>query len=140
MLSRKKTLMLFGLAFLLSVLANIVREEAKEREKARLARAVAVADSAAASTAPSPAPPGPPPLVHHSTLAPAGEAPKRAGPPMCAYHPGDEQRLGRVMSGRLSPDGVTELVTVRLDAPAPEGTTTRELPAPDSVLVSDCSR
>ena len=124
MLSRKKTLMLFGLAFLLSVLANIVREEAKEREKARLARAVAVADSAAAGRLADPRPIGPPPRVHHSTLAPAGEAPKR---------------LGRVVSGRLSPDGVTELVTVRLDAPAPDGTTARELPAPDSVLVSDCS-
>lgn len=140
MLSRKKTLMLFGLAFLMSVLANIVREEAKEREKARLARAIAVADSAVASAVTAPAPSGPPPLVHHSTLAPAGDAPKRAGPPLCAYHPGDEQRLGRVVSGRLGPDGVTELVTVRLDAPAPDGATARELPAPDSVLVSDCSR
>ncbi len=136
MLSRKKTLMLFGLAFLMSVLANIVREEAKEREKARLAQAIAVADSAVTAPAPS----GPLPLVHHSTLAPAGDAPKRAGPPLCAYHPGDEQRLGRVVSGRLGPDGVTELVTVRLDAPAPDGATTRELPAPDSVLVSDCGR
>ncbi len=80
-----------------------------------LARAVAVADSEAAHTPAPPASQGPPPLVHHPTIAAAGGAPKRAGPPMCAYHPGNEQRLGRVVSGRLGPDGVTELVTVRLE-------------------------
>lgn len=132
--SRKQTLMLFGLAFLFSVLANIVREEAKERELARLARAVAVADSEAAHTPAPPASQGPPPLVHHPTIAAAGGAPKRAGPPMCAYQPGNEQRLGRVVSGRLGPDGVTELVTLRLEGAG----AMMELPAPDSVLVDEC--
>lgn len=134
MLSRKKAFMLFGLAFLFSVLANIVREEAKERERARLARAVAVADSVASDAPTPPAPSGPPPLRHHSTLTPAGDGPKRAGPPSCAYRPGTEQRLGRVVSGRLGPDGVTELVTLRRDG---DGAVV-ELPAPDSVLVSEC--
>ena len=141
--SRKQVFVMLGLSIAMSVAAQVVREVGTEKERERHAALARQADSLvrvgqAVVAAELPAmPPVRAPRTHVSTVA-AGDGPKRAGPPLCAYRAADQRRIGRVRSGRPGSDGATELVTVALDTPVADVATVVELAAPAEVIAAEC--
>lgn len=141
--SRKQVFVMLGLSIAMSVAVQVVREVGKEQERERQAALARQADSLvrvaqAVVAAELPAtPPVRAPRTHVSTVA-AGDGPKRAGPPLCAYRAADQRRIGRVRSGRHGSDGATELVTVALDTPVADVATVVELAAPAEVIAAEC--